>query len=178
MKKITLASLGLIIVLSLSCSEKLDVEKEQAAIKKVIIEETTAFDNQDYEGIINTLVHDSLLIRLSTGKVEHAEVSGWENMAPWYKDFTEAELSDYSVKRERSNWRIKVYQNSAWAVYDQVTRFTYKGIADDRTTREIRFLEKVDGEWKIVMLQVIYVSSYEVDEILEYSIYQDEEVEE
>lgn len=154
----------------ISCQEKMDVAIETEAIKAVIINETTAFDNQQYDAVIATLAKDSLFTRMSTGKTEYTEVAGWDNMAKWYKEFAVADLSDYSVERDRFNWKIKVYPGSAWVVYDQITRYTYQGNKDYRQTKEIRFLEKKDGEWKIIYLHVIYLSSYEKEELIEYSL--------
>lgn len=154
----------------ISCEKKMDVEKEKEAIKAVIINETTAFDNQQYDGVVATLAQDSLFIRMSTGKTEYTEVVGWDHMTNWYKEFATADLSDYSVERDRFNWKIKVYPESAWVVYDQITRYTYQGSRDYRQTKEIRFLEKKNGEWKIIYLHVIYLSSYEKEELIEYSL--------
>jgi hypothetical protein len=154
----------------ISCQEKMDVEKEKEAIKAVIISETTAFDNQQYDAVIATLAQDSLFTRMTTGKTEYTEVAGWDNMSKWYKEFAVADLSDYSVERERFNWKIKVYPESAWVIYDQITRYTYEGNKDYRQTKEIRFLEKKNGEWKIIYLHVIYLSSYEKEELIEYSL--------
>jgi len=114
---------------------------------------------------------------MSTGKYEHNGVIGWDNMAHWYHEFAAADLSDYKVEREQSNWKIKVYPECAWVVYDQITRYVYKGQKDYRKTREIRFLEKVDGQWKINYLHVIYLSGYEKDELLEYNLIEDLEEE-
>ena len=163
--------LSVFVCLSLiSCQEKIDVAKETEAIKAVIINETTAFDNQQYDAVIETLAQDSLFTRMTTGKTEYTEVVGWDNMSKWYKEFAVADLSDYSVERDRFNWNIKIYPGSAWVVYDQITRYTYEGNKDYRQTKEIRFLEKKNGEWKIIYLHVIYLSSYEKEELIEYSL--------
>jgi hypothetical protein len=154
----------------ISCQEKIDVAKETEAIKAVIINETTAFDNQQYDAVIETLAKDSLFTRMSVGKTEYTEVVGWDHMANWYKEFAVADLSDYSVQRDRFNWKIKVYPRSAWVIYDQITRYTYQGNKDYRQTKEIRFLEKKDDEWKIIYVEVIYLSSYEKEELIEYSL--------
>jgi hypothetical protein len=177
MRKIRISFLLITLMFAISCQKKIDIEKEKEAIKSVIIAETDAFDNQNYDGVIDHMVQDSTFIRMSTGKSEHTGVSGWDNMAHWYYEFATADLSDYSVERERSKWKIKIYPECAWVVYDQITRYVYKGQKDYRTTKEIRFLEKVDGQWKINYLHVIYLSGYEKDELLEYSLIEDLEEE-
>lgn len=177
MKKHFMMLFALALLVFASCQEKIDLAKETEAIKAVIINETTAFDNQRYDSVITNLAHDSLFIRMTTGKTEYTEVVGWDHMANWYKEFAVADLSDYSVERERFNWKIKVYPESAWVVYDQITRYTYQGNKDYRQTKEIRFLEKKDGQWKIIYLHVIYLSSYEKDELLEYSLIEGPEAE-
>jgi len=177
MEKRAIVLLSLAFLFVISCQDKIDIEKEKEAIKTVIIAETDAFDNQDYNGVIAHMVQDSTFIRMSTGKYEHTGVAGWDNMAHWYHEFATADLSDYKVERERSNWKIKIYPECAWVVYDQVTRYVYKGQKDYRTTKEIRFLEKINGQWKINFLHVIYLSGYEKDELLEYSLIEDLEEE-
>ncbi|KPK84490.1 MAG: hypothetical protein AMS27_09760 [Bacteroides sp. SM23_62_1] len=166
-----------VFLFTISCQQRVDIKKEKEAIKAVIIAETDAFDNQDYDGLVEHMVRDSTFIRMSTGKHEHTGVAGWDNMAHWYHEFATADLSDYKVEREQSNWKIKVYPECAWVVYDQITRYVYKGQKDYRTTKEIRFLEKVDGRWKINYLHVIYLSGYEKDELLEYSLIEELEEE-
>ena len=167
----------LALVLFASCQEKINLAKETKAIKAVIINETEAFDNQQYDSVIATMAQDSLFVRMTSGKNGYTEVVGWDHMTNWYKEFAVADLSDYSVERERLNWKIKVYPCSAWVVYDQITRYTYQGSKDYRKTKEIRFLEKKGGEWKIIYLHVIYLSSYEKEELIEYSLIESSEEE-
>jgi ketosteroid isomerase-like protein len=167
----------LALVMFTSCQGKIDLAKETEAIKAVIINETNAFDNQQYDSVIATMAQDSLFVRMTSGKNGYTEVVGWDHMTNWYKEFAVADLSDYSVERERSNWQIKVYPRSAWVVYDQITRYTYQGSKDYRKTKEIRFLEKQRGEWKIIYLHVIYLSSYEKEELVEYSLIEGSEEE-
>jgi hypothetical protein len=146
-----------------SCQPGLDYEAEAKAIKEVIIHETNCFGEQDYQGIAASFVKDSTAIRMSTGARGHIEWIGWEQkLEPLYRKTTEADWSDYKIlSRKWDNWKIKVYPESAWAIYNEYTDYSYQGETEKANSREIRFLEKEGGQWRIVMVHWIDLISFE-----------------
>ena len=163
MKKTIFSILALSLIAgSISCQEKVDIEKEKAAIIAVIEKQHNAFLDRDYDAIVSTYVQDGPTIRFTASKSgyhykEYDDVSS-------YKDYFENNPTPNPNKSQFKNYKIKVYEESAWAVVD-----IHKG----NGVHEIhaRILEKVDGEWKIVFFSFINATSYdeEVEEAEEES---------
>ena len=63
------------------------------------------------------------------------------------------------LKFENTDYKIKVYPESAWAVYDQ-NWYNNEGELV-RLNINVRFLEKVQGKWKIVYVSTINTTSYD-----------------
>jgi len=142
-----------------SCQEKIDIEKEEAAIIAVIEEDTEAFFDSDIERLSALHVQDDTNIRLTATKSGYTYDVGWDKVESFFMDYfeNEAEPGDfYEVKR---NYKIKVYGESAWAVFDNDF---YNG-EDELLSTSIHaeFLEKVHGEWKLVFYTSIYTSTWE-----------------
>ncbi len=97
------------------------MEKEKAAIIKVINKETDAYLDRDFEAMYATHVHDSLNMRLTAGADNYVFAEGWEDVSKHMSgDQTEDDLGpDLHIKVEKSNYRMKIYPNSAFVVCDQ-----------------------------------------------------------
>jgi len=159
MKKKLWAVFVPILIAGTSCQEKIDVEKEKAAIIEVLEQETEAFFNYDIERLGSFHVQDETNTRLTATKSGYTYDEGWEKVRSFFLDYFEnvAEPGDfYEIKR---NYKIKIYGKSAWAVYDN----DYYNEDDELLSTSIhaQFLEKVDGEWKIVFYNSIYTSTWE-----------------
>ena len=146
-----------------ACQQSIDYEAEVKAIKEVIMHETNSYSAQDYPNVAASFVRDSTAIRMSTGVEGHKVWVGWEEkLEPWFKKSAEADWSDFKIlDRQWTNWKVKVYPESAWAVYNQHTKYTYQGEEGKAKTCEIRILEKDGGKWRIVMLHWIDLVSFE-----------------
>lgn len=159
MKKYVLTLFALILLAGTSCQEKIDIEKEKEAIKIVLEEETNAALDSDFDRLAATYVQDETNVRLSASKSDYLYVVGWEELGSGFKEYFENNPEPGTGKFENTNYKIKVYKESAWAIYDQVMynsegEVTWENIG-------VRFLEKVDGEWKIVYLSFVNTTSYE-----------------
>lgn len=159
MKKYALILFALVLFAGNSYLKKIDTEKEKEAIIAVIEEETNGFLARDYDRIAATCVNDETFIRLQAGKNGYDYIIGWKDCGSYYKEIfmKNTELSQY--KFENSNYKIKIYPESAWAAYEENW---YKNDGEFvGKTINVRFLEKVKGEWKIVYLSPISAFSYE-----------------
>ncbi len=163
MKNAIFITLICMVLIMTACEQKVDYEAEAKAIKEVIMQETNSFAAQDFPGVAACYVRDSTAIRMSTGAEGHKAWVGWdEKLEPYFKRAAEADWSDFEIlDRNWTNWKIKVYPKSAWAVYNQQTHFSYMGEEDTAVSCEIRILEKEGGKWKIVMLHWIDLVSFE-----------------
>ena len=162
MKNSIVSLLSLLLICGTSCHEIIDIESEKVSIIKVIEEETDAYIKKDYERWAKTYVQDETNVRLSAGKSGFDFIHGWEQLnasfkEQWFEDTTEVEQNYQGIK---TNYQIKVYGSSAWALCDEEFVNIETG-EKGGTLIESRVLENIDGEWKIVSLSFVNSSSYE-----------------
>ena len=139
MKKLLFTFIAFSLMTGASCQKKADIEKEKEAIKAVIEEETDAYIAGDFERQSETYVQD-----------ETSTEEGLER------------FGNYSnPKNKKTDYRIKVYNKSAWAIFNDDWDLDYQGESVNVIYLGVRFLEKVDGEWKIVYMSEINKSSLE-----------------
>ena len=170
MKKIIFPILILLLIAGgSSCQKEIDIEKEKEAIKAVIEEETNAFMDNDYDRFAATYVQDKTFIRLNARKADYDfivgwgynYIVGWEEISLAFRENSEGNPDTLLYRFENSNYKIKVYPESAWAVYDE-NWYDRDGELVEFNI-DVRFLEKVDGEWKIVYLSTVNTTSYNED---------------
>jgi hypothetical protein len=145
------------------CDQPIDYEKERAAIIRVVNEETQTYIDRDFEAMYATHVQDSLNMRLTAGADNYVFVQGWENVSKHMTgDKTEDALGpDIHIDVEKTNYRMKIYPNSAFLVCDQKWTSSYDEDSTEINSIQVRFLEKIDGEWKISFVSFIGTSGYE-----------------
>ena len=127
-----------------------DIITDDAAIRKVINDETKAFLDGDGKKL------------LSCWSKKKTNERGGQNLVsglgqPYAKAGSMEKLQNYlaNVKKqdkraEQNDFEVRLNKNMAWAT------FTQKMIANDgtvaTTNRETRILERINGDWKIVYL--------------------------
>jgi hypothetical protein len=173
MKYTILLSLVTAIFLFTACEQTVDYEKERAAIINVIKKETQSYIDRDFDAMYSTHVHDSLNMRLTVGADNYVFAQGWEQVSRHMSgDETEDDLGpDLHITVEKSNFRMKIYPESAFVVCDQkwITRYDEDTIV--MNSIQVRFLEKIDGEWKISFVGFVGTDGYgnldETEELLD-----------
>ncbi len=162
MKKITFLVLFFLALSFSGCQEKIDTAAEEEAIKAVIAAETNAFWDQNLVALLETLIQDDNLIYISIGSNGYRERMGWDNNYAYYKKAASEDWSDWTdITVERSNWKIDIHGETAFAVYNQNMKFKLNGEPMTTHSKEIRMLKKVKGGWKISVTQWIDLSSFE-----------------
>ena len=156
------------------CEQPIDYEKEKAAIIAVMEKETQTYIDRDFEGMFSTHVQDSLNMRLTAGRDNYVFAQGWENVSRHMSgDETEDDLGpDVHTTVEKTNYRMKIYPQSAFVVCDQKWTSQYAEDVVEINSIQVRFLEKIEDEWKISFVSFIGTSGYAEDETEEY--YDDE----
>ena len=144
------------------CKVAVDEEKEKAAIIEVINTETEAYLARDFEAMFATHIQDSFNMRLTAGADNYIFLEGWENVSKHMTgDETEDELgADRHISVEKSNYRMKLYPNSAFVLCDQKWTSNYGDDVTEINSIQVRCLEKIDGEWKISFVSFIGTSGY------------------
>ena len=157
MKKQILAFTILVLGLQ-SCSNRIDFEKEKKAIITVIEEQTNAHLSKDYKRESNTYIQDESTIVLISRKNWYGYLVGWDKLNESIKTNNRIEPKPSTDYIENSDYKIKIYEKSAWAVYDENI---YKANGElIKLVINVRFLEKVNGKWKIVYLSDVDTSAY------------------
>jgi len=154
------------VVLTTGCEQPIDTEKEKAAIIEVINLETDAYLARDFETMYSTHLQDSLNMRLTAGADNYVFFEGWEDVSMHMTgDETEDELgTDRHVSVIKSNFRIKLHPASAFVVCDQKWTSDFGGDVIEINSIQVRFMEKIDGEWKISFVSFIGTSGYDEQE--------------
>ena len=120
---------------------------DKEAVKNVILAETDMFFARDYAGWAATFVPAPNAIQIwnnDDGSYTHA--LGWEtinkNVKAFMKDHPEAD----NTPLWRENFTYRFYGDAAFVTFDK-----YMGDRDTaKPIKEIRVVEKHDGQWKIV----------------------------
>jgi hypothetical protein len=160
MKKIIISIFTLMLIVgSAYCQGTVDVAKEEEAIKALILKSTQAYFDRDLEILAATQVTDESYIKLQAYKNGYNYNVGWEERIASLKELIKNNPNPAAVKLKNTNYKIKVYPKSAWAVYDQ-NIYDSEGNFSNMSIN-VRFLEKVNEEWKIIYLSSVGVTSYE-----------------
>jgi len=147
------------------CSKKsVDIDAEKAAIKKVLVSETSAYLKQDLVGVLDVFAQDEKTIYLSVGSQGYKEIIGFKDITKYFRASSKSDWSAYTdYKVEKSNWNINITGNNAMVYFNQTMHFKMDGEPMDTHSKEIRYMEKQKGDWKIVMLAWIDMSFFEKD---------------
>lgn len=129
--------------------------KDITAIKQVIEKETKAFFEIDRSTWQDQWAHTPYSFWSFADTTDVNFFSGWDNINSGFEVyFTTSKPSKAKIEREWES--INIYGKAAYV------RFKQK-VADEDITRgeqaEVRFLEKIDGQWKIVNVTVIRKSN-------------------
>lgn len=176
MKKYLVPLIVLVILAGVSCQETIDIEKEKEAIKAVIEEESNAFYARDFDRMTATYVQDETNVRLTASESGYGYTVGAEELNSGLKEYWEAFPEPVENPEVKTNYNINVYKDCAWAIYDSDV-LNDEGESTSKSIH-VQFLEKVEGEWKIVYFSIIATSSWdEAEEDVEGEMEEGEEVE-
>jgi hypothetical protein len=144
------------------CEQPIDYDKERAAIIAVINQETDAYLARDFDAVVATHVQDSLNMRLTAGPDNYVWLQGWEEVGKHLMgDETEDDLNpELHITVEKYNYRMKIYPNSAFVVCDQTWTSQYGEDVNEMNSIQVRFMEKIDNEWKISFVSWIGTNGY------------------
>ena len=166
MKYTILATIILAAFAFTGCEQPIDYEKEKAAIIAVMEKETQTYIDRDFEGMFSTHVQDSLNMRLTAGPDNYVFAQGWEDVSRHMaSDQTEDDLGpDIHINVDKTNFRMKIYHSTAFVVCDQKWTSQYDDDVVENNSIQVRFLEKINDEWKISFVSFIGTSGYIMDE--------------
>lgn len=125
-----------------------DLAADQRAIKAVLEKQTRAFFERSFEGEEEVWAHEPYVVRmLDTG--EHDV--GWDRIGEGYRTFMqENPTAAEDLQFTHDNVHLQIHGDGAWVVFDQHLQATLDGGPISYDSGEVRFLARIDGEWKIV----------------------------
>ncbi len=156
MRKTLLALFALVLLANANCQEKVNIEKERKAIIAVIEGETNSFYNRDFKSFAACYVQDETFIRVGSSGTGYNYIVGWDEFTDIFGDWFDNNSDPIKNNEVKKNYKIKVYEDCAWVVFDQGNKSKGKFI---RENIGVNFLEKVNGEWKIVYLSRVESST-------------------
>ena len=159
MRKIIIPLVVIVFFAATSFSNGQNVEKEKEAIMEVIKAQTQASSNRDFNLLTSYWLQDESAVRVAASKDGFIYQSGWKELQQAYKTGVKNNPEPSNNKKEYSDIKVKVYKESAWAVFKETT-YNSDGSLNNIQIGT-RFLEKVDGKWKIVYMTFIVTSTYE-----------------
>ena len=160
MKKLLLIAFAVTCLLASSCQNNVNVEKEKAAIIAVLEKSSQAWLNRDFDEMSSTWLHDAFVARINVGRFGYSFTEGWNEQETRYQTFFENNQDLSPNKEVFSNYRVKIYPSSAFAMYDMEMRNENNDLLDERVYTA--FLEKESGQWKIVCLTTLDKTSYDM----------------
>lgn len=151
---------GILVILMLSAfsqdkksKSKTPVMKDEEAIKAVIAKETQSFFEVNQKAWASCWAPVSYAFWSFADTTDVNSFSGWENIYSGFDNyFKTSQSSTAKITRE---WHdIRVYGNAAYVRFTQLVK-------DDNIRRpsqaEVRVLERINEEWKIVCVNVIAI---------------------
>ena len=147
---VLLTALGLV-----ACEQKVDVAAEEEAIKAVNQKQLDAIRTASYEGEAAVWAHEPYIVH---GTVPGGAVVGWDSLSVMYKKIFEEwkELMKNEPEKSHrdewtgSNYDIHLNGNVAFIFYDEHNHGVWEGESYSNDSRTLKYMEKKDGEWKIV----------------------------
>jgi len=141
-----------LVLLCFACAKPVDDEAEKAAIAKLIDDETRYAAAADSANWATCWVNspDAMFMLASADRVELYENS--DSIASLI-----GSIEPFELKLNRDNFKYNISTDMAFVTFDQQDNFD----GAERKTKESRTLKKVDGQWKIMNVSVVDVSSYD-----------------
>lgn len=149
MKKFPTLLLILLCSFSLVNAQK---KNDTEAIKALIEKETKAFFEIDHKTWADSWAQTPYAFWSFADTTDVNSFSGWENINKGFEEyFRTAKASKANIER---NWLdIRIFGNGAYARFTQHV----KDNTDRPPQAEVRVLEKINGKWKIVCVNVIAI---------------------
>ena len=147
-------TLFFLVAIIISC-QNIEDPKEIEAVKKVIIDDGEARQNGDIELLSDIWVHKSYIAHFGVSKHMCFVIKGWDEMegtlsSMWASGFNQ----ETNVVRDNIN--VHINGNTAFANFD-LHLYDPSGNVDAKVNAS---LEKVDGKWKMVFLNVMDEDSF------------------
>ncbi len=131
-----------------SLAQKSALSAEEQAIKEVIENETRYFWARDYKNWKKCWAHEPWIVWTVATRDGVKQYRGWEAWSSAVKKLFEEDPEPKPYDVVKSNYMFHLFGNGAWVTFDQV--------AGGNESKEVRVLEKINGRWRILMVEAVY----------------------
>jgi tetratricopeptide (TPR) repeat protein len=159
LKKLLLATI-IISLYALSACEKNKTDADKETIKAVIMAETKAYAEKNYDQWASYWAHNEDVLRLALGYGYKTELQGWSQIDSVWKNYFKNYPEPIKDKFVKENYVIHIDAHLAWAAFDE---FWIGEDGEKTAAKNIVTLKKIDGTWKFVSMTVINFESYKED---------------
>ena len=129
-----------------ACEEKIDVAKEEAAIKAVFEADKIAYLNQDNAALAEFWVHDASSKKIFQSATGENVISGWENInASQQKKVDDNSWDRKQVTCTFSGFQIDIMDESAWVTSKTNWKGNFGGKQMEMNQSRIVVMRKIDG---------------------------------
>jgi hypothetical protein len=141
-------------VLLFSCQqEKIPTPEDiQETIKAVVVGETNAYMEKDYQKWASYWDHSSDVLRLDVSKAGFSQTRGWDKSGGNLESFFEENPEPITSTFVNSNYLIFYDDNLAWVAFDQ-TWTSQSG--EESVAKATITLVKKENAWKIISYTAI-----------------------
>ena len=154
MKKLIIA-VALVLLTGIAFGQKkIDIEKENEAIKAVIEEERNAWFDGDNDRVEAAWHQESTSRKIIMSEDGIIEVNGWKEINTRHRKGMTPETVEgrKDLDAQYLNYNIIVYGNTALAYHDCIFSGMWQGQSVNREQKRILHLVKIEGEWKLDMM--------------------------
>jgi ketosteroid isomerase-like protein len=122
---------------------------DEKAIIDALHEEGAAFIEMDMDQLAAVHVQDGRVVRYDSG--DDTAITGWPEIKANFEQMfeTRKDMSWEKAKNTKENLMIKVTGITAWVLCDNVWSWEENGEKKGFVNKEIAFLEKEKGTWKL-----------------------------
>ncbi|MBN1348965.1 nuclear transport factor 2 family protein [candidate division KSB1 bacterium] len=148
------------VLFAINCTRQTgDITAEENAIKALVLKETTAWVNRDYDSFISAWAHKPYAVSRYATESRYYEIFGWDEIAKSIKRQFETNPDTLAV--EFSSEEFKIYIENSTALITYIDHFVWDlpGRKVKNKIQESRCLMKENGQWKIVTLTCNYLST-------------------
>ena len=147
MKKIIFSILALSLIAGSAFSQK-KIAKEEEAIKQVVQAALDAIKAKNYDAEVATWAQTPYIVR--------RDIVGWDSVSVFYQEMFKQwndEPESFQLRVfTASNFDIYVNGNFASVFHDEHSEGIFNGEEGTNDGRVHKYLEKIEGEWKVITL--------------------------
>lgn len=159
MKANVIMLLGMFLLAS-SCQQKVDVQKEEKAIKAVIEEELNAYVNKDLKRIGDTWAQKPTSIKLFMHGNGAVQLTGWDKIYESDKKSIETSTSDrtkYDI--QFTDYQFNINGNNAWVLLNATWNVPQEDSVLRLEQKRVLAFEKSGGKWKYTLMAICKTSN-------------------